>query len=77
VKNRVTTFGIPSNTKPHEIWIGKKPEIGDVRVFGSRCCHVIPQELKKKLEDRAREAIMIGYAASQKGYRLWDNEAKK
>jgi Reverse transcriptase (RNA-dependent DNA polymerase)/gag-polypeptide of LTR copia-type/Integrase core domain/GAG-pre-integrase domain len=72
IKNRVTTTGLPNNTTPHEIWIGKKPDVGHLRVFGSKCWYTIPKENIKNLDDRTSEAIMIGYPKHTKGYKLWD-----
>jgi transposase InsO family protein len=56
IKNRVTTSGLPNNTTPHEIWIGKKPDVGHLRVLGSKCWYTIPKENIKKLDDRTSEA---------------------
>jgi Reverse transcriptase (RNA-dependent DNA polymerase)/Integrase core domain/GAG-pre-integrase domain len=77
IKNRVTTTGLPNNTTPHEIWNGKKPDVGHLRVFGSKCWYTIPKESVKKLDDRTSEAIMIGYPKNTKGYKLWDINAQK
>jgi hypothetical protein len=48
IKNRVTTTGLPNNTTPYEVWIGKKPDDGHLRVFGSKCWCTIPKENIKK-----------------------------
>jgi hypothetical protein len=77
IKNRVTTAGLPNNTTPREIWTGKKPDVGHLRVFGSKCWYIIPKESFKKLDDRTSEAIMIGYPKNTKGYKLWDINAQK
>jgi hypothetical protein len=77
IKNRVTTTGLPNNTTPHEIWICKKPDVGHLRVFGSKCWYTIPKENIKKLDDRTSEAIMIGYPKNTKGYKLWDLKTQK
>jgi hypothetical protein len=77
IKNRVTTTGLPNNITPHEIWIGKKPDVGHLRVFGSKCWYTIPKENIKKLDDRTSEAIMIGYPKNTKGYKLWDFKTQK
>jgi GAG-pre-integrase domain len=52
IKNRVTTAGLPNNTTPHEICTGKKPDVGHLRVFGSKCWYTVPKESVKKLDDR-------------------------
>jgi hypothetical protein len=66
IKNRVTTSGLPSNTTPHEIWYGRKPNIAHLRIFGSKCWYVIPKTQMRKLDDRSHEAMMVGYSTSQK-----------
>jgi hypothetical protein len=68
---------LPNNTTPHELWNGKKPDVGHLRVFGSKCLYTIPKESVKKFDDRTSEAIMIGYPKNTKGYKLWDINAQK
>jgi Integrase core domain len=75
IKNRVTTTGLPNNTTPHEIWIGKKPDVGHLRAFGSKCWYTISKE--NIVDDRTSEAIMIGYPKNTKGYKLWDLKTQK
>jgi hypothetical protein len=77
IKNRVTTTGLPNKITPQEIWIGKKPNVGHLRVFGSKCWYTIPKENIKKLDDWTSEAILIGYPKNSKGYKLWDFKAQK
>jgi hypothetical protein len=77
IKNRGTTTGLSNNTTPHEIWIGKKPDVGHLRVVGSKCWYAIPKESVKTLDDRTFKAIMIGYPKNTKGYKLWDINAQK
>jgi hypothetical protein len=67
---------LPNNIAPHEIWIGKKPDVGHLRVFGSKCWYTSPKENIKKLDDRTSEAILIGYLKNTKGYKLWDFKAQ-
>jgi hypothetical protein len=77
IKNRITTTGLPNNITPHEIWIGKKPDVSHLRVFGSKSWYTIPKENIKKLDDRTSEAIMIIYPKNSKEYKLWDFKAQK
>eukprot|EP00171_Calliarthron_tuberculosum_P000742 IDg742t1 len=48
-----------------------------MRVFGSTCWYVIPHSKVKKLDARSNEAMMVGYAAQNKGYKSWDNARSK
>ena len=72
VRNRVTTRGLSSRTTPYEILFGRKPNVSYLRVFGSRCWYNIRKPDTDKLDPRAREALMIGYARGSRGYKLWD-----
>ena len=77
IRNRVTSRGIPSNTTPYEMFKGAKPKLSHLRVFGSRCWYAVPRELVRKLDSRANEAILLGYATQSKAYKLWDVENQK
>ena len=77
VRNRVTSRGLPSNTTPHHFWHGDKPDISHLRVFGSKCWYTIPKQKVKKLDPRASEAMLLGYAKSKKAYKLWDTSLNK
>ena len=77
VRNRVTSRAIEKNKTPHHLWRGIPPNLSHLRVFGSKCWYKIPPSRVKKLDERAREAVMIGYADSSKAYKLWDTEMNK
>ena len=59
---------------PEEIWVGRKPDLSNLRIFGCRARAYVPDRLKRKLEPTSRPAIMLGYCEDQKGYRLWSEE---
>lgn len=77
IRNRVTTRGLSGNVTPFEMWNGRKPNLNHLRVFGSRCWYTVRTTLPSKLDARAREAILIGYARRTQGYKLWDESKKK
>jgi transposase InsO family protein len=77
VKNRVTTVGLPSNTTPYEVWFGTRPNVSHLRVFGAKCWYVTPKAQRDKLDDRSREGMMLGYSATQKGYKIWDESLNR
>ena len=72
VRNRVTTRGLGSHTTPYEVLHGRKPNLSYLRVFGCRCWYNLRKSQVDKLDPRAREAVMIGYARGVRGYKLWD-----
>eukprot|EP00171_Calliarthron_tuberculosum_P000045 IDg45t1 len=74
VRNRVTSRSLPVDTPPHHIWHGTPPDVSRMRVFGSKCWYGIPQSKVRKLDARSKKAMMVGYAAQSKGYKLWHQE---
>ena len=72
VRNRVTTRGLGSDTTPFQVLYNRKPNMSYLRVFGSRCWYNLRKPDIDKLDPRAREALMIGYARGIRGYKLWD-----
>ncbi|KRT78250.1 hypothetical protein AMK59_6683 [Oryctes borbonicus] len=64
-----------SNTTPAELWYGKKPDVKNLRVFGSTAYSHIPKELRSKFDAKSEKCIMVGYTTT--GYRLWSLEKQK
>ena len=77
VRNRVVSQGLPPKVTPFHLWFGRKPDISHLRIFGSECWYVIPRKYVKKLDPRSRHALMMGYAAQSKAYKLWDIDLRK
>ena len=77
VRNRVTTHSLKCSTTPYEMLYHRKPDMSYLRVFGCRCWYTLPKNQIDKLDPRAQEAIMIGYARGRRGYKLWDIDAGK
>ncbi len=73
IRNRVTSRSLPKNKTPFDLWFGKPPNISHLRVFGSKCWYKINQPHQSSLDNRACEAIMLGYATNRKAYKLWDS----
>ena len=65
------------NTTPHEMWFGKKPHVGHIRVWVCRAYAAVPKERRKKFESRWRECILVGFYDTENLYQLWDVEAKE
>lgn len=59
--NWVTIRALLANTASYQIWLGKSPDLSHMRVFGSHCWYVLPELRLKKLDQRAHEAVMVGY----------------
>ncbi len=72
IRNRVTSRSLPKNKTPFHIWFKKAPDLSHLRVFGSKCWYKENNPNLGSLDSRAREALMLGYAANQKAYKLRD-----
>jgi transposase InsO family protein len=67
---------ILGNITPEEKYSGVKPDISRLRVWGSKCFYTV-NTYKKKLQDRAREAILVGYHREFNCYKLLDIKSRK
>jgi hypothetical protein len=62
---------------PHEAWFGSNPDVHFLRVFGCRSYAKNTAPHLKKLDDRSRPVVMLGYEPGGKAYRLYDPETRK
>lgn len=72
--NRSPTTNIDKT--PIEMWEGRRPNLEKLRVFGSIAYKHVPDQLRTKLENKAKKLIMVGYGPNS-SYRLWDPERRK
>ena len=56
---------------PEEAFIGMKPEIGHLRIFGCLVYIHVPREKRKKLDPSGRKSIFVGYSEFAKAYRIY------
>lgn len=63
IRNRIyCTAASEKGKTPYEIIMRKKPDIGFIRTFGSKCfVHIPKQKQRKKFEGRAKVGILVGY----------------
>ena len=57
-------------TTPKELWTGRKPNLGHVRIWGSSA-HVLKRD-PSKLETRYNICPFVGYPKGTKGYMFYD-----
>ena len=69
--NRTPTATIHGMT-PVEKFTGKKPDLSHLKVFGCLAYAHIPNELRLKLDPKAKKCVFIGYSLEQKGYRCYN-----
>ena len=74
--NMTSTRRRPDIT-PLECWTGMKPDYSHLRVFGSLAFDYIPKFFRKKLDQKSKKVIFIGYEKDSKNYRLYDPETRK
>ncbi|CAI7826583.1 unnamed protein product [Closterium sp. NIES-54] len=62
----------------YEEWIGRKPKVDMLRVFGCMCMALVPKHLRhNKLGAKAIWAVHLGMAQNSMGWLLWDSFTKK
>lgn len=71
VLNRLPTRALSGQT-PYEMWMGHKPDISHIRVFGCVAHMKVPGNRAKKLDDRSQEVVNLGKEPGTKAYRLYD-----
>jgi len=76
LRNRTPSAKLNGKT-PFEKWYGLPPPMDHFRVIGCDVYVHVPTELRKALDPKAIKCKMLGYATSQKAYRLWDIEKQE
>ncbi|CAI7907184.1 unnamed protein product [Closterium sp. NIES-54] len=77
-KNKALTHVEADKWVPYVEWIGRKPKVDMLRVFGCMCMALVPKYLRhNKLDAKAIWAVHLGMAQNSKGWLLWDPFTKK
>lgn len=76
LRNRCIARGLELKT-PYELWYGRKPDISNIRIFGSETMVHIPKPKRLKWDKKSRKMILVGFGDDTKGYRLYDPIDKK
>ncbi|CAI7799868.1 unnamed protein product [Closterium sp. NIES-53] len=77
-KNRALTHVGADKWVPYVEWIGRKPKVDMLRVFGCMCMALVPKHLRhNKLGAKAIWAVHLGMAQNSKGWLLRDPFTKK
>ena len=75
-KNRNSAHAL-TNTTPYEVRYKDKPDISRLHPFGCKAYVFIHPKNRKKLSPRAFEGIFVGYADTQKAYRIYIPSKRK
>ncbi|CAI7819068.1 unnamed protein product [Closterium sp. NIES-54] len=77
-KNRALSHVGADKWVPYVEWIGRKPKVDMLRVFGCMCMALVPKHLRhNKLGAKAIWAVHLAMAQNSKGWFFWDPFTKK
>lgn len=65
------------NMIPEEAWSGRKHNVSHMRVFGCVAYAHVPDELRRKLDNKGEKCIFVGYSDESKAYKLYNPISKK
>ncbi|CAI7923609.1 unnamed protein product, partial [Closterium sp. NIES-53] len=71
-RNRVLTKVGNESWVPLERWLGRKPPVDMLRVFGCMAVAHVPKKYRSKLGASAIWCVHLGLAAESKGWLLWE-----
>ncbi|EOY08837.1 Uncharacterized protein TCM_024078 [Theobroma cacao] len=64
-----------NNETPYEVWYSIRPSVDHLRIFGSICYLHVPDELRDKLQPKAKLGVFIGYSQQSKACRIYQIES--
>ncbi|KAJ9563755.1 hypothetical protein OSB04_008915 [Centaurea solstitialis] len=76
VLNRCPTVAVQNKT-PEEAWSGEKPKVDYFRVFGCVAHAHVPDQKRRKLDDKSQKCVLLGVSEESKAYRLYEPVSKK
>lgn len=63
------------NRTPYEAWMGRKPRVSHLKVFG--CVAYAMVDIRSKLDEKSVKCVFIGYCSQSKAYRLYNQSSGK
>jgi len=75
VQNRSPTTAVSHGT-PEEVWSGLKPRVDYFRIFGCVAHVHIPDQRRRKLDDKSHTCVLLGVNDETKAYKLFDPMTK-
>lgn len=76
LQNRAPTKSVNGIT-PYYAWYDKQPAVHFLRTFGCIALFKVVQPNLKKLEDRSRPTVFLGYVDGSKAYKCYDPVTKQ
>lgn len=74
--NRSPTFAV-KNMTPEEAWNGHKPSIEHFKFFGCIAYAHVPDQKRRKLDDKGEKCTFLGVSNQSKAYKLYNPSTKK
>lgn len=72
LRNRSIASGLNDAT-PYEMWHGQKPDVSNLRIFGSPVMVHVPKARRLKWDKKSKKMTLVGFSETTKGYRLYDS----
>ncbi|KAF7112931.1 hypothetical protein RHSIM_RhsimUnG0178000 [Rhododendron simsii] len=76
MKKKSPTLAV-QNMTPEEAWSGQRPAVDHFRIFGCVAYAHIPDQKRKKLDDKGEKCIFLGVSDQSKAYKLYNPITKK
>ncbi|BBG98549.1 ADP glucose pyrophosphorylase large subunit 1 [Prunus dulcis] len=76
ILNRSPTLAV-KNMTPEEAWNGHKPAVNYFKIFGCIAYVHVPDEKRKKLDDKGEKCIFLGVSEHSKAYKLYNPATRK
>ncbi|CAL0313812.1 unnamed protein product [Lupinus luteus] len=57
---------------PEEAWKGHKPSVEHFRIFGCIAYAHVPDQKRKKLDDKGEKCVFLGVSEASKAYKLYN-----
>lgn len=74
--NRTSTKSV-NNMTPQEAWSGLKPGVGHLKVLGCIAYAHVPDQRRRKLDQKSEKTVFVGYSENTKAYKLYNPVTKK
>ncbi|KAE8732649.1 hypothetical protein F3Y22_tig00001818pilonHSYRG00071 [Hibiscus syriacus] len=76
ILNRSPTFSVRNMTL-EEAWSGRRPDVSHFRIFGCIAYAHVPDQKRKKLEDKGEKCIFLGVSECTKAFKLYNPRLRK
>ncbi|CAA7264649.1 unnamed protein product [Cyclocybe aegerita] len=76
VLNHCDTSSVEGKT-PYELWHGKKPDVGHLRVWGCVAYVHVQKDKRESLGLHMQKCVFIGYPDDYKGWKFYNPETRK